>query len=105
VNLFVNKAYLSITIPRHLLAASQASTPQMPVDAVRFVPRYDDIDVTLLAFIYFIVCMLHGKCLFNMFMTPSLKKSSVEVLGIALGTVPLEPGVSDSVVNIPNMSI
>ena len=36
------------TIPRPLLAASQASTPQMPVDAVRFVPRYDDIDVTFI---------------------------------------------------------
>lgn len=34
------------------------------------------------------------------FMTPRLKKSSVEVLGIALGTVPLAPGVSDNVVNI-----
>jgi len=31
---------------------------------------------------------------------PRLKKSSVEVLGIALGTVPLAPGVSDNVVNI-----
>ena len=75
----------------------------MPVDAVRFVPRYDT-DVTLLVCIN--VSLL--ACCMKLFMLtykyismiPRQKMSSVEVHGISLGTVPLAPGVSDNVVNI-----
>ena len=75
----------------------------MPVDAVRFVLRYD-IEVTLLVCIN-VSLLAYCIKLFMMIykyisMIPRQKMSSVEVHGISLGTVPLAPGVSDNVVNI-----